>query len=61
MASVNPDLPRPEAMVFSKARILADLHAVDTQDVSRQRVLTLEAGFRQRVGGHVASLPAAGS
>lgn len=61
MASRNPDLPRPAAMVFSKARILADLRAVDTQDASRQRVLTLEAGFRKRVGGHVASLPAAGS
>lgn len=59
MASRNPHLPIPLPITFSKTQILADLHAVDADAASRQRVLNLEAGFRQRVGYHVASLPAA--
>lgn len=61
MATRNQHLPKPEATVFSKAAILADLRAVDASKACQQRVLELEAGFRQRVGGHVASLPTAGS
>lgn len=57
MATRNSDLPSPPPLVFTKSQILSDLHAVDQDAASRQRVLALEAGFRQRVGNHVASLP----
>ena len=60
MASRNPNLPtRVQATIFSKAQILADLIAVDNDQGSRQRVLQLETGFRQRIEYHVAALPMA--
>lgn len=60
MASKNPHLPsRVPKTVFSKATLLADLLAVDIDAASRNRVLVLETGFRQRVQSHIASLPIA--
>lgn len=60
MASRNPNLPtRVPKTVFSKAGLLADLQAVDIDAASRNRVLALETGFRQRVQSHIASLPIA--
>lgn len=60
MASRNTHLPtRVSKTVFSKATLLADLQAVDSDVAARARVLALENGFRQRVQNHVASLPMA--
>lgn len=60
MASRNPHLPsRVPKTVFSKAGLLADLQAVDTDAEARNRVLVLETGFRQRVQSHIATRPLA--
>lgn len=53
----NPDLPRPGETVISKRDLLAKLHRIDNSNDSRARVLAMETSFRQRVTGHVASLP----
>lgn len=53
----NPDLPRPGDTVLSKRALLATLRSIDNRDRSRGRVLEMENAFRQRIAGHVASLP----
>lgn len=60
MASRNPHLPtHVPPTVFFKSQILDDLQSVDSDPLSRARVLALENGFRTRVQSHLASLPIA--
>lgn len=60
MASRNPNLPtKVPPTVVTKTGILADLQRVDTDVVSRNRVLHMENGFRARVQAHIRSLPIA--
>ena len=62
MATRNPHLPTAvPPTVFSKAQILIDLMTVDQSQYSMARVRQLEAGFRLRIGNHVAALPNAGA
>lgn len=57
----NPDLPRPDGRMISKLALLNQLRAIDGSDNARNRVLTMENEFRQRIDNHVASLPAGSS
>jgi hypothetical protein len=57
----NPDLPRPSETVLSKADLLTELKNIDTSEDTRARILTMETAFRQRIGNHVAALPAESS
>jgi hypothetical protein len=52
-------LPRATAYTLSKPQLLKWLRDVDSDDVSRQRVLNMENDFRQRITRHVNSLPTA--
>ena len=53
----NLDLPRPKDTVLLKRDLLVELQSIDNCDDSRARVLAMETAFRQRITGHVASLP----
>lgn len=53
----NADLPRPGETVLLKGELLAELQSIDNSGESRARVLAMETAFRQRISGHVASLP----
>ncbi len=54
----HPGIPRPGKFTLTKAQLLDALVAVDKDDASSSRVLAMETGFRQRISGHIASLPA---
>lgn len=57
MAKRNPDLPKPEARVFSKEKIFTQLADLDNDEDARKRILKLEVGFRHKIESHIASLP----
>lgn len=57
----NPDLPRPDETVLSKAVLLEELKSIDSSDDARARVLAMETAFRKRISSHVAALPAESS
>lgn len=50
-------LPRPGATTLSKNAILNQLVEIDSSDESRQRVLSMETDFRNRIDAHIVSLP----
>ncbi len=53
----NPSLPSPAKKVMSKTEILQDLQIIDQQPGARDRILSIESQFRNRINTHVASLP----
>ncbi len=57
MARGHPWLPRrTPAVVESKARVLGQLTTIDNSISAKQRIYSLEAGFRTRITAHIGSL-----
>lgn len=52
-------MPRPEALVLTKADLLRSLIQVDGDKVSSNRALAMETDFRTRITSHLESLPTA--
>lgn len=52
-------LPRTSAFPITKSSVLKSLRVIDSDKMSRQRVLDMEIQFRTRIGSHVSSLPLA--
>jgi len=52
-------MPRPEALVLTKADLLQSLVQVDGDKVSSNRALAMETDFRTRITSHLESLPTA--
>lgn len=50
-------MPRPEALILSKADLLKSLIRVDGDKDSSDRALAMETDFRTRITSHVQSLP----
>ena len=57
MARGHAGLPKPDALVLSKAAILQSLRDLDADRDAVQRVLAMETDFRKRITSHVESLP----
>ena len=55
----HPGMPRPEALVLTKAELLQWLVLVDDDRASSDRVLAMETDFRTRITSHLESLPTA--
>ena len=58
MARGHPGLPTPRTTSISRQGLLAQLQEVDSDPNRRARVLRLERGFRNKIGSHIAALPA---
>ena len=52
-------MPRPEALVLTKADLLRSLVQVDGDKASSNRALTMETEFRTRISSHVEKLQTA--
>lgn len=52
-------MPRPEALVLTKADLLQSLVQVDGDKASSDRALAMETDFRTRITSHLESLPTA--
>lgn len=52
-------MPRPEALLLTKADLLQSLVQVDGDRASSDRALAMETEFRTRITGHLESLPTA--
>ena len=50
-------MPRPKALVISKADLLASLVRVDSDQMASARALAMETEFRSRIKAHVQNLP----
>ncbi len=50
-------IPRPEALVLTKADLLQSLVRVDSDTASSDRALAMETEFRTRITSHIRSLP----
>ncbi|HUU83788.1 MAG TPA: PmeII family type II restriction endonuclease [Phycisphaerae bacterium] len=59
MGRGHPGLPRVSAYSISKTALLSALQDIDSDNDARQRILTMETEFRQRITQHVQSLPMA--
>lgn len=57
MARGHPGLPKPNKKIISKLGLLKQVRAIDSDADAKQRVLTMENDFRQRIKTHVNSLP----
>jgi len=57
MAKRHPGLPRASATELSRTELLRQLQLIDNLEESRQRVLSMENLFREKVETHVSSLP----
>lgn len=53
----HPGMPRPEALILTKAELLKSLIRVDSDAASARRALAMETDFRTRITSHVQSLP----
>ena len=61
MANRHPGLPRATAKSISKARLLEQLKAIDASGESRERVLSMETQFHQKVDACISALPTGSS
>lgn len=50
-------MPRPEALILTKAELLQSLLQVDGDKASSDRALAMETEFRTRITSHIESLP----
>ena len=56
--AVPKGIPKAIARVMTKAALLDQLKAIDSNEASKKRILAIETGFRKKINAHTIGLPA---